>query len=31
MPIYRKVVERNMEHLPILSLAKSIIPIDYRD
>jgi peptide/nickel transport system substrate-binding protein len=31
MPIYRKVVEKNMEDLPILYLAKSIIPIAYRD
>ena len=31
VPIYRKVVERIREDLPILYLAKSIIPIAYRD
>jgi len=31
VPIYKKVVERIREDLPILYLAKSIIPIAYRD
>jgi len=31
VPVYRKVVEKIQDDLPILYLAKSIIPIAYRD